>query len=258
MIKAVASGCLSTQTSHIRYDSRIGLRSGQTFGVGHSASSSNVAAVEPCRSSVRGSVGYLADWLDAQGWFIAHPIKKLGIIPRDHHGISRRSLSKRKPSETVGPRPRPERRTGRPARKQTGAIESRAMGAVRPHPQPNGTKPSFWWTLFVVDPEALGVNAEAFCEMVQKEGVPAFAKPQRNIMEWEIFRRLHGDPKVFRSYRPGRLKVRAFPLDACPNARTFGERVAAIRMTQHNTVGEAKAAARAVRKVAGVLLGRKV
>ncbi len=129
---------------------------------------------------------------------------------------------------------------------------------VRPHPQPNGTKPSFWWTLFVVDPETLGMNAGAFCEMVQKEGVPAFAKPQRNIMEWEIFRRLHEDPKVFRSYRPGRLKVRAFPLDAFPNARTFGERVAAIRMTQHNTVGEAKAAARAVRKVAGVLLGRKV
>ena len=127
-----------------------------------------------------------------------------------------------------------------------------------PHPQPRGAKPSFWWTLFVVDPDVVGVNAEGFCGMVKEEGIPAFAKPQRNIMEWEIFRRLHENPKVFRSYAPGRLKKGAFPMNAAPNAGTFGETVAAIRMTQHNTVGEAKAAARAVRKVAGVLLGKSV
>ena len=129
---------------------------------------------------------------------------------------------------------------------------------VLPHPQPRGAKPSFWWTLFVVDPEVLGVNAEGFCRMVKAEGIPASAKPQRNIMEWEIFRRLHKDPKAFRSYCPGRLKKGAFPMDAAPNACTFGEHVAAIHITQHNTVGEAKAAARAVRKVAGVLLGESI
>ncbi len=135
--------------------------------------------------------------------------------------------------------------------------EIEGVAGVRPHPQPGGAVPSFWWTLFVVDKEALGVDAGEFCEMVKHEGIPAFAKPQRNILEWEIFRRLHKDTKAFRSYRPERLRKGAFPLDIAPNAQTFGERVAAIRMTQHNSVGEARAAARAVGKVAGVLLGER-
>ena len=129
---------------------------------------------------------------------------------------------------------------------------------VCPQPQPRGTLPSFWWALFVVDAEALGVDAGAFCDMVRAEGILASAGPQRYILEWEIFRRLDADPDAFNSYRPGRLEKGAFPLDTAPNARTAGTRVAAIRLTQHNTVGEARAAARAVRKVAGVLLGRKV
>ena len=66
-----------------------------------------------------------------------------------------------------------------------------------------------------------------------------------------------GTPAAFNSYRPGRLEKGAYPLEACPNARTYGERVGAIRMTQHNTVAEANAAARAVTKVTEGLLGER-
>ncbi len=126
------------------------------------------------------------------------------------------------------------------------------------HPQPGGSAPNYWWTMFGVDQEALGVDAAAFSEMVRAEGIPAGAGREPNVLKWEIFRRLNRDPKAFRSYRPGRLKKGAFSLDSVPNARTFGRRIVTVRMSQHNTVGEARAAARAVRKVVGVLLGQKV
>jgi dTDP-4-amino-4,6-dideoxygalactose transaminase len=132
------------------------------------------------------------------------------------------------------------------------------LPGVKPHPQPAGAKPSYWWALFSVDPEVLGVNAVDFCRMVAAEGIPAFASPQQYVLKWQVFRRLHKDPAVFNSYRPGRLDKGAYPLEACPNARTCGERVCAVRMTQHNTVGEANAAARAVRKVTEALLGQRV
>ena len=131
------------------------------------------------------------------------------------------------------------------------------LQGVKPHPQPAGAKPSYWWALFSVDPEVLGVNAVDFCGMVAAEGIPAFASPQQYVLKWQVFRRLHKDPAVFNSYRPGRLNKGAYPLEACPNARTCGERVGAVRMTQHNTVGEANAAARAVRKVTEGLLGQR-
>ena len=131
------------------------------------------------------------------------------------------------------------------------------LPGVKPYPQPRGAKPSYWWSAFVVDKEILGVDAGQFCEMVAAEGIPCSAGPQRNVLEWEVFRRLHQNPKAFHSYCPTRLRKGAFPLDACPNACLHGERVGAIRMTQHNTAAEAGAAARAVRKVAGVLVDRQ-
>lgn len=129
---------------------------------------------------------------------------------------------------------------------------------IKPHPLPKEALPSFWWTLFVVDKDVLGVTAGEFCEMVRKEGIPVSAGPQRYVPAWEVFRQLHKNPNAFRSYRPGRLKKGSYPLDLAPNAMTAGERVASIQMTQHNTVSEARAAVRAVRKVVGALLGRAV
>ena len=126
------------------------------------------------------------------------------------------------------------------------------------NPQPKGAKSSFWWTMFIVDRTILGVGAGAFCEMVRAEGIPAAAGPQQCLPGWEVFTKLNEDPNAFRSYRPGRLRKGAFRLEGLPNARTAAERVGAIRITQHNTVGEARAAARAIRKVAGVLLGEKI
>jgi len=126
---------------------------------------------------------------------------------------------------------------------------------VQPQPQPRRALPSFWWAVCVVDKTVLGVDAATFCEMIGAEGIPA-SSPLRYVLEWEMFRRLDRDPNVFRSYRPGRLRKGAFPLDVAPNARTANERMVAVQMSQHNTVGEARAAARAVRKVVGVLLGR--
>ncbi len=134
--------------------------------------------------------------------------------------------------------------------------ELKGIPGIQPHPLPKGAMPSFWWSLFVVDKEVLGVTAGEFCEMVRKEGIPASAGPQRYVPAWEVFRQLHKNPKVFRTYCPGRLKKGSYPLDVAPNAMTAGERLGAITITQHNTVGEARAAARAVRKVASALLGK--
>ena len=121
---------------------------------------------------------------------------------------------------------------------------------IQLHPQPRGASPSFWWTMFQVDRATLGVDARRFSEMIGAEGIPIQAGPQQYVLDWEVFRRLHQNPRAFRSYNPGRLKKGSFPLDAAPNARTVDRRVCAIRITHHNTTGEARAAARAVCKVA--------
>jgi len=47
-------------------------------------------------------------------------------------------------------------------------------------------------------------------------------------------------------------------MNLCSIAQTAGTRVGTIRMTQHNTVTEARATARALRKAVGALLGRRV
>jgi len=127
---------------------------------------------------------------------------------------------------------------------------------IRSQRQPAGAMPSFWWTLFVVDSAILGVNAIEFCGMLREEGIPARPNPQRYMPAWEVFRRLHENPRAFRAYNPDRLEKGTYPLDAAPHAMTAGERMGSIQMSQHNTVHEARAAARAVRKIAGVLLGK--
>lgn len=125
---------------------------------------------------------------------------------------------------------------------------------IKPHPQPAGAMPSFWWTMFSVDKDVLGADAGRLCEMVRAEGIPASAGPEPYVPGWEVFRRLNKDPEAFRSYCPGRLEKGAYPMDVAPNALAQKARVAMVRMSQHNTAGEARAAARAVRKVAGVLM----
>jgi dTDP-4-amino-4,6-dideoxygalactose transaminase len=127
---------------------------------------------------------------------------------------------------------------------------------IKPQPQPKGALPSFWWALFAVDPKLLGVDAGRLCEMVKKEGIPCAAGQQRYVPGWEVFRALDRNPHAFRSYRPGRLKKGFYPLDVAPDAQSAAERLGFVSMTQHNTPAEARAAARALRKVVGALLGK--
>jgi len=129
----------------------------------------------------------------------------------------------------------------------------KGVSGIRPEPQPKGASPSYWWTSFVVDAERLGVDAFRFCEMLNAEGIPSRAKLQNYVPGWEVFRKLNEDPDVFPSYRPGRLRKGFYPLDIAPIAHGADARLGAVSMTQHNTVGEAKAAARAVRKIVKAL-----
>ncbi|MEW6755355.1 MAG: DegT/DnrJ/EryC1/StrS family aminotransferase [Candidatus Latescibacterota bacterium] len=131
------------------------------------------------------------------------------------------------------------------------------LAGVRPMRQPRGARPSYWWVTFVVDREVLGVDAPEFCRMLSAEGIPAGAPLQRYVLEWEVFRRLHEDPAAFRSYCPGRLARGAYPLDVAPHARASQQRIGGVRMTQHNTVAEARAAVRAVRKLVAALTGTR-
>ena len=138
------------------------------------------------------------------------------------------------------------------------AFEEAVQGipGIQAYPQPRGARPSYWWSLFVVDAQTLGVKAGRFAEILVAEGIPCTAGPQRYVLAWEVFRRLHVNPDAFRSYRPGRLAKGAFPLDSCPNARASGDRVVAVQVSQHNSPAEARAAGRAIRKVVAALLSR--
>jgi len=132
------------------------------------------------------------------------------------------------------------------------------LPGVKPTRQPRGAKPSYWWASFVVDADILGVDAVEFCAMLGAEGIPSGAKLQQYVPGWEVFRKLNQSPKAFGSYRPGRLKKGAYPLELAPNALSSGNRIGGVRMTQHNSVAEARAAVRAVRKIVSALLGKKV
>ena len=141
---------------------------------------------------------------------------------------------------------------------ETFIAEIADVPGIVPTWQPKGAKPSYWWASFTVDQERLGVDAVRFCEMLSAEGIPAGARLQQYVPGWEVFRKLNDDPDAFSSYRPGRLKKGFYPLDIAPIAAGSGTCIGGVRMTQHNTVSEAKAAARAVRKIVAALLGEKV
>jgi len=127
------------------------------------------------------------------------------------------------------------------------------LSGIRAEPQPKGSNPSYWWVSFAIDADVLGVDAARFCEMLNAEGIPSGARVQPYVPGWQVFRTLHEDPDAFASYRPGRLKKRFYPLKVAPIAQKAAAKVGAIRMTQHNTVSEARAAARAVQKIVGAL-----
>jgi len=129
---------------------------------------------------------------------------------------------------------------------------------VTPIRQPRAAQPSYWWVSFAVDEAVLGVDAVKFCDMLSAEGIPAGAKLQQYLPGWEVFRTLNGDPNAFQAYRPGRLHKGFYPLDTAPIAQMAGTRIGAVRMTQHNTVGEARSAVRAVRKIVSARLDRAV
>jgi len=132
------------------------------------------------------------------------------------------------------------------------------LPGIAPVKQPRGAQPSYWWVSFAVDEAVLGVDAVKLCEMLSAEGIPAGANLQQYLPGWEVFQTLNGDPHAFQAYRPGRLGKGFYPLDTAPVAQATRSRIGAVRMTQHNTVGEARAAVRAMRKIVSTLLGRKV
>jgi dTDP-4-amino-4,6-dideoxygalactose transaminase len=82
----------------------------------------------------------------------------------------------------------------------------------------------------------------------------AFHEGFKDVPGWEVFRKLNEDPDIFPSYRPGRLKKNFYPLDIAPVAQRADARLGAVTMSQHNTVGEAGAAARAIKKIAKALV----
>jgi hypothetical protein len=126
---------------------------------------------------------------------------------------------------------------------------------IKPQPQPRGTA-QFLVGALVVDAKVLRVDAGRFSEKLKQEGIPCAAGPHRYVPGWEVYRTLDRNPNAFRSYRPGRLRKGFYPLEVAPNAQSSAERLAVVSMTQHNTPAEARAAAKAVRKVAGALLGK--
>ena len=133
---------------------------------------------------------------------------------------------------------------------------SKIAGAkgIAPYPQPRGSRPSHWWTLFTFQEGVLGVDTLEFSRLVRMEGIPVSPVNQPMVLEWEVFRKLHADPDVFPTYRPGRLKKGSYSPDGYPNALAARSCVLALSTNQHNTLAEAEAAARAVRKVVGALL----
>ncbi len=129
---------------------------------------------------------------------------------------------------------------------------------IRRTPRPPRARLSYWWVSFSVNEELLGVDATEFCRILAAEGIPAGARLQQYVLEWEVFRRLHDDPDAFGTYRPQRLAKGSFPLDGTPAARGRAASIGGVQMTQHNSLAAARAAAKAVRKIVSVLLGKKL
>ncbi|MBT3345606.1 MAG: DegT/DnrJ/EryC1/StrS family aminotransferase [Gemmatimonadetes bacterium] len=129
------------------------------------------------------------------------------------------------------------------------------IAGIRAMPRPRGAKLSYWWVSFTVDESTLGLDAAEFCQMLSAEGIPARAQLQQYVPGWEVFRRLHEDPNAFDAYRPQRLKKGSYPLDGTPAAQGRGGSIGGVQMSQHNTVSEARAAARAIGKIVRFLVG---
>ncbi len=130
----------------------------------------------------------------------------------------------------------------------------RGVPGIEPEWQPRGARPSYWWVSFAVDKDVLGIDAKVFCQMLSAEGIPCGARVQQYVPGWEVFRTLNENPQAFASYRPGRLEGGCYPLDVAPIAQQAEWVVGAVRMTQHNTVSEARAAGRAIKKIVGELV----
>ena len=71
---------------------------------------------------------------------------------------------------------------------------------------------------------------------------------------WQVFRTLNENPAAFASYCPQRLEKESFPLDVAPVAQRAEWVIGAVRMTQHNTPAEARAAGRAIKKIVKALM----
>ncbi len=125
---------------------------------------------------------------------------------------------------------------------------------ICPEAQPRGARPSYWWVSFAVDREQLGIDAKQFCNMLSAEGIPAGARIQQYVPGWQVFRTLNENPAAFASYCPQRLEKESFPLDVAPVAQRAEWVVGAVRMTQHNTPAEARAAGRAIKKIVKALI----
>ncbi len=106
-----------------------------------------------------------------------------------------------------------------------------------PHPMPAKAAPSYWWFAFRLDQGRCQWSPEAFAKALIAEGLPCRRGPQPNTLQWELFRKLHRDPRSFRNYRPGPgLRKGAFDLRRFPETARSRRTVLTIPVNQHITL----------------------
>lgn len=68
----------------------------------------------------------------------------------------------------------------------------------------------------------------------------AVARLQQYVPGWKVCRTLDKDPGASASYRLGRLKKGAYPLELAPGAPREQKRGGAARTNHHNTLSEGR------------------
>ncbi len=136
-----------------------------------------------------------------------------------------------------------------------GRVGDRLLDIIRdypllPHPTPKGAAPSYWWFAFRIDRERCRWSPQTFAKAVRAEGLPCGLGPQANTLHWNLFRKLHRDPRAFRNYRPGPgLRKGAYDPQRFPETARTCRSLLTIPVNQHVTLDDTEDVRRVFDKI---------
>lgn len=117
------------------------------------------------------------------------------------------------------------------------------------HDRPRAAWCSYWFCVFRLDNLHAGVSTADFEKSLRAEGIPCFRRGPEILPEWELFRKLDRNPRVFANYRPGTLKKGFYRLDQWPRAKYNMANFMMIPINQYTGESELRDLDRALEKI---------